>query len=74
MIGRHRRVRDRQHDAAAAERLVSLPDPVPSMARTGPYATDFDVARLTARADLIMGELDVVVRQMSTMLREAAQS
>ncbi|WP_370943995.1 hypothetical protein AB5J62_33480 [Amycolatopsis sp. cg5] len=35
------------------------------------YAHDQDVARLTARADLIVEELDTVVAQMSTMLREA---
>jgi hypothetical protein len=33
-------------------------------------AEDLTVARLTARADLILEELDVVVKQMSTMLRE----
>lgn len=49
--------------------LPGLPDPVPPIARTTPYAQDFDVARLTARADLIMGELDVVVRQMADMLK-----
>ena len=35
-------------------------------------AQDLTVARLTARADLILEELDVVVKQMSTMLREKA--
>lgn len=34
-------------------------------------AADAEVARLTARADLIVEELDVVVRQMSEMLRNA---
>lgn len=33
-------------------------------------AEDLTVARLTARADLILEELDVVVKQMSAMLRE----
>lgn len=32
---------------------------------------DTDAARLTARADLIVEELDAVVAQMSTMLRKA---
>lgn len=35
-------------------------------------AEDLTVARLTARADLILEELDVVVKQMSTMLRDKA--
>lgn len=35
-------------------------------------AQDQTVATLTARADLILEELDVVVKQMSTMLRERA--
>lgn len=35
-------------------------------------AQDVTVARLTARADLILEELDVVVKQMSAMLREKA--
>jgi hypothetical protein len=34
-------------------------------------AADAEVARLTARADLIVEELDVVVKQMSEMLRNA---
>lgn len=38
--------------------------------RTDPLP-DHDVARLTARADLIVEELDAVVSQMSTMLRKA---
>lgn len=33
-------------------------------------AQDQTVATLTARADLILEELDVVVKQMSAMLRE----
>jgi len=33
-------------------------------------AQDQTVATLTARADLILEELDVVVKQMGTMLRE----
>lgn len=32
---------------------------------------DAEVARLTARADLIVEELDIVVRQMTDMLRKA---
>lgn len=32
---------------------------------------DSEVARLTARADLIVEELDIVVKQMSEMLRLA---
>lgn len=32
---------------------------------------DTEVARLTARADLIVEELDIVVKQMSDMLRNA---
>lgn len=35
-------------------------------------AEDLTVARLTARADLILEELDVVVKQMSAMLRDKA--
>jgi len=35
-------------------------------------AQDQTVATLTARADLILEELDVVVKQMSAMLRERA--
>lgn len=35
-------------------------------------AQDQTVARLTARADLILEELDVVVKQMSALLREKA--
>jgi hypothetical protein len=34
-------------------------------------AADAEVARLTARADLIVEELDLVVKQMSDMLRKA---
>lgn len=33
---------------------------------------DMTVARLTAQADLILEELDSVVKQMSSMLRERA--
>lgn len=33
-------------------------------------AEDMTVARLTAKADMILEELDVVVKQMSGMLRE----
>lgn len=32
---------------------------------------DAEVARLTARADLILEELDVVVQEMSSMLQSA---
>lgn len=35
-------------------------------------AEDLVVARLTARADLILEELDVVVQEMSAMLRKRA--
>lgn len=35
-------------------------------------AQDQTVATLTARADLILEELEVVVKQMSAMLRERA--
>lgn len=35
------------------------------------FAADAEVARLTARADLIVEELDLVVKQMSSMLRNA---
>lgn len=72
MIGRHRRERDAnrvtQHDEP------SLLDPVPPIARTPAMQSDLDVARLTAKADLIMTELDTVVRQMADMLREAVQT
>lgn len=34
-------------------------------------AQDAEVARLTARADLIVEELETVVQQMSAMLRNA---
>jgi hypothetical protein len=43
----------------------------PSAPGTTP-AQDLTVATLTARADLILEELDDVVKQMSTMLRERA--
>lgn len=32
---------------------------------------DAEVARLTARADLVVEELDVVVKELSTMLKNA---
>jgi hypothetical protein len=35
---------------------------------------DLTVAKLTARADMILEELDVVVAQMSAMLREKKAS
>lgn len=35
---------------------------------------DAEVARLAAKADQILAELDVVVRQMSEMLRERRQT
>lgn len=44
-------------------RAAGSPSPSP--------AADAEVARLTARADLIVEELDIVVRQMSEMLRKA---
>lgn len=39
-------------------------------ARGGPVH-DAEVARLTARADLIVEELDVVVKELSDMLKNA---
>lgn len=36
-----------------------------------PAAYDAEVARLTARADLIVEELDVVVQELSQMLKSA---
>lgn len=41
---------------------------------TGPDRSpsyDHEVARLTARADLIVEELDIVVKQLSDMLKSA---
>jgi hypothetical protein len=32
---------------------------------------DAEVARLTARADLVVEELDIVVKELSTMLKAA---
>lgn len=36
-----------------------------------PVAADAEIARLTEHADLIMGQLDVVVRRMTEMLRNS---
>lgn len=38
--------------------------------RVSTYSNDKDIARLTAKADLVLEELDQVVRQMSQMLKE----
>jgi hypothetical protein len=42
---------------------------------TGPEAAAHDatVARLTVRADMILEELDTVVKQMAAMLKDAIQ-
>ncbi|WP_372663521.1 hypothetical protein [Amycolatopsis kentuckyensis] len=41
------------------------------VAPSRPASYDAEVARLTARADLIVEELDVVVQQLSQMLKSA---
>jgi hypothetical protein len=46
-----------------------VPEKNPAPERSASY--DAEVARLTARADLIVEELDVVVQELSTMLKSA---
>jgi hypothetical protein len=46
----------------AKRRRITLPTPAGEV--------DGEVQRLAAQADLILGELNAVVNQMSTMLRE----
>lgn len=46
-----------------------MPEKNPAPERSASY--DAEVARLTARADLIVEELDVVVQELSTMLKSA---
>lgn len=41
------------------------------VAPSRPASYDAEVARLTARADLIVEELDVVVKELSQMLKSA---
>jgi len=43
----------------------------PRVVVAGPAAKDETVARLTAKADLILEQLEAVVKQMSTMLKES---
>jgi hypothetical protein len=45
--------------------------PKPRIIVVGDAAKDETVARLTVRADMILEELDGVVKQMSTMLKES---
>ncbi|MET9262421.1 hypothetical protein [Amycolatopsis sp. NPDC004079] len=46
-----------------------MPDNNTAPERAASY--DAEVARLTARADLVVEELEVVVKQLSTMLKSA---
>lgn len=48
---------------------VRVPKERPAPDRSPSY--DTEVARLTARADLIVEELDIVVKQLSEMLKSA---
>lgn len=45
--------------------------PKKDAAPSRPASYDAEVARLTARADLIVEELDVVVKELSQMLKSA---
>jgi len=48
---------------------MRVPNDRPAPNRSPSY--DHEVARLTARADLIVEELDIVVKQLSEMLKSA---
>jgi hypothetical protein len=41
--------------------------------RLSKYSDDVEVARITAKADLILEELDGVVQQLAAMLREGSR-
>lgn len=48
---------------------MRVPEDLPAPDRSPSY--DNEVARLTVRADLIVEELDIVVKELSAMLKSA---